>query len=153
MTAFEKALFYWTEVHLYGREVQDALFNVPFFRVSFEDMLAREQTRRQFARFLGVPYRSGWSSFLSRRIDRYHSQIHSAIDVCNIYSIPEVIHLAAALGYDIAGIQNSEIQQRYRLSLVSRLRRSLKSQSQRVIVSGAWMPSTLSVAATFKDIF
>lgn len=136
MTAFEKALFYWTEVHLYGREVQDAFFAVPFLRVNFEDVLAREETRQQFARFLGVPYRSDWDTFLSRRIDRYHNRIHTTIDLRSIYSMPEVTHLAATMGYDVDSIESGELQQRYRLSLVSRLRRGIKSQSHKVVAFG-----------------
>jgi hypothetical protein len=137
MTAFEKALFYWTEVHLYGREVQDAFFSVPFLRVNFEDILAREETRRRFAQFLGVPYRSDWNDFPQRRVDRYHNQTYNAIDVRNIHGIPEARHLAADFGYDIDGIENGELQERYRLSLISRLRRGVRSRIKRIVVFGA----------------
>jgi hypothetical protein len=144
MSTFEKALFYWAEVHLYGREVRDGLFPVPFLQVNFEDLLADQEARRRLAQFLGLPYRSKWNDFPQRKVDRYQNQTHNTIDLGRIQRMPEIVNLAADLGYDIDEIENSELQQRYRLSLISRFRRGIKLKLRRSIGSAAVVAIGLS---------
>jgi hypothetical protein len=147
MSTFEKALFYWAEVHLYGREVRDGLFHVPFLQVNFEDLLTRQETRRRFAQFLDVPYRSEWNDFTHRKVDRYQNQTHDAIDLGRIHRMPEIVNLAADLGYDIDEIEDSELQQRYRLSPISRFRRGIKMKLRRSVGSAAVIAIGLSYAS------
>ena len=68
MSPFEKALFYWSEVHLYGLEVRDAHPSVPFLPLTFEDLMAQTAAHERLAAFLNVPYRPEWSKALARRI-------------------------------------------------------------------------------------
>jgi hypothetical protein len=137
MSAFEKALFYWTEVHLFGREACDQLFTVPFMRVKFEDLLARPEVRQQFVQFLGLPYRPEWNDLPRKMVDRYHNRTHNTLNFGSIHRMPEAANLAADFGYDIDAVGRSELQQRYHLSLISRVGRELKSKIRRVIVFGA----------------
>jgi hypothetical protein len=137
MSAFEKALFYWTEVHMFGREISEHFLAVPFIRVKFEDLLVRRDTRRKFTQFLNIPYRPEWDDLPRTIVDRYHNQTYKTLDSGNIHRMPETVNLAAEFGYDIDGVGKSELQQRYHLSLMSRVRRGVKSKLRRTIVSGA----------------
>lgn len=110
MSAFEKALFYWAEVHLYGLEVQDRFVAVPFTRITFEDMLTRQETRRSFTQFLGLPYRSGWNEAPGKKIDHYHRETGSSLDLGEARTMPEIARLAEHFGYDVDAISQREFQ-------------------------------------------
>jgi hypothetical protein len=134
MSEFEKALFYWTEVHLYGLEVQTRFSAVPFFQVSFEDLLEQRDARVAFTRFLDVPYRSGFDSAPGERKDRFKRRTPVKIEPGQIGELPEAVHLARRFGYEIGAVAMQEFQARYRRSWLESARRQLVSALRRCFV-------------------
>jgi hypothetical protein len=137
MSAFEKALFYWTEVHLYGLEVQEKFLPVPFLRIKLESLLTEANSRAQMARFLGLPYRPAWNDAPGHQVDAYYRQTSSRIDSQGIRSLPEAADLATRFGYDIEAIATSEIRQRYQRSLFSIVNRRAKRAVRKTFAAGA----------------
>jgi hypothetical protein len=134
MSEFEKALFYWAEVHLYGLEVQTRLSAVPFFQVSFEDLLGQRDARVAFARFLDVPYRRGFDSAPSERRDRFKRRTPVKIEPGRIWELPEVVALARRFGYEIGAVAPQEFQARYRRSRIQSAKRRVASALRRWLV-------------------
>jgi hypothetical protein len=150
MSAYEKALFYWAEVHLFGMEVQDRFAAVPFLRVTLESLLMQETSRASLAHFIGLPYRPEWNDAAGRRIDSYRRRTLNEIDSYEIRSLPEIANLAARLGYDVDAVAKWEIQQRYRQSWLSRLHRHARSALRRTFAIGA---ATVLAALQSGDVF
>src|SRR5690349_3804884 len=98
MSEFEKALFYWAEVHLYGLEVQTRFSAIPFFQISFEDLLEERDSRVAFTRFLDVPYRSGFDSAPGERRDRFKRRTPVKIEPDQIWNLPAGVALARRCG-------------------------------------------------------
>jgi hypothetical protein len=144
MSSFEKALFYWAEVHLYGLDVQHKFFVVPFLRVTFEDLLAQTRARTQLTHFLGMPYRAEWDKAPARRVDSYHYQTSARIDGAAILSHPEISTLAARFGYDVAGIAEREIRDRYHRSWVTTLHWRARRTLGKTMTAGAAVGLALS---------
>jgi hypothetical protein len=143
MSAFEKALFFWAEVHSFGVEVQTTFEKVPFCVVTFEGLLARPEEREYLARFLGLPYRQDWSQATKRNIDSFRTQTTTSIDRQQIYQIPEVVELAEQFGYDVAAVSTEEIQRRYRISWISKVQRRVKRSVHRAAALWAWIAAVL----------
>jgi len=100
MTPFEKSLFYWAEVHLYGLEVRKELPDVPFLQLTFEDLLAGTSAQERLAAFLDVPYRTAWREASAIRIDALPKEMNT-IDRSALQDYPEIASLARHFGYDI----------------------------------------------------
>jgi hypothetical protein len=100
MTSFEKSLFYWAEVHLYGLEVRKELPEVPFLQLTLEDLLAGAPAQERLAAFLEVPYRPAWREASSIRIDACRNDL-STIVRPQLRDHPEIASLARHFGYDI----------------------------------------------------
>lgn len=137
MSPFEKALFYWSEVHLYGLEVRDALPSVPFLQLTFEDLMTQTAAHERLVAFLNVPYRSEWSKALARRIDKHRRTTVDTIDLADVYKHPEIIALAERFGYNVGDIQNRSFMMRYRGFWITRTLRQLKrALVRRIVPSG-----------------
>jgi hypothetical protein len=116
MTAFEKALYYWFQVHDYAREVQAAAPPGQFARFSFERLLEDPGARAGFATHLGLDNQPGWrESPTARVIDRFHNRTVEPIEPWRIAAHPEIVALAEALGYGVA-VDPRELERRYRKS-------------------------------------
>ena len=150
MSAFEKALFYWAEVHLYGMEVEDRFVSVPFLRVTLENLLLHERSRALLTHFIGLPYRPEWNDAPGRNIDSYHRRTLNRIDSQEIRALPEIANLAARFGYDVDAVARWEIQHRYQLSWLSKLNIRARRTIRKTFAVGA----TLAVLASqSSDVF
>jgi len=126
MSPFEKALFYWAEVHLYGLEVRDELPAVPFLQLTFEDLLADSAARERLAAFLSVPYRPAWNDAPAIRIDEQRRVTMHTINPSEVHKHPEIVALAERFGYDVDDIRERLFRIRYRGSWIRRTRCQLK---------------------------
>lgn len=134
MSPFEKALFYWSEVHLYGLEVRDALPSVPSLQLTLEDLMARTATHERLVAFLNVPYRQEWRQALTRQIDNHRRTTVATIDPTEVYGHPDIIALAERFGYNVGDIQKRSFMRRYRGFWITRTLRQLKRALIRRIV-------------------
>jgi hypothetical protein len=115
MTAFEKALYYWFQVHDYAREVAASAPPGQFARFAFERLLDDAGTRAAFAAHLGLDDRPGWRERPTARVvDRYPRRTAEAIEPWRVSAHPEIVALAEALGYRLAEVEARELEQRYR---------------------------------------
>jgi hypothetical protein len=137
MSAFEKGLFYWAEVHLYGLEIQDKFVPVPFLRIELESLLMHMESRARLAQFLGLPYRPEWNDAPNNKIDVYHRQTSTKIDSQETRSLPEIANLAARFGYDVDAITRSEIQHRYQCSWFSEVNQRARWALRKAFNAGA----------------
>lgn len=137
MSPFEKALFYWSEVHFYGLEVRDALPSVPFLQLTFEDLVAQTAAHERLVAFLNVPYRPEWGKAVARRSDNHRRTTVDTIDLADVYKHPEIIALAERFGYNVGDIQKRSFMMRYRGSWITRtLRRLKRALVRRTVPSG-----------------
>jgi hypothetical protein len=142
MSEYEKALFFWAQVHLYGLEVETTYSAVPFTRVTFEDLLTRRDARVAFARFLNVPYRPEFDLAPLNREDSFRQQTVMRIDFGKVHDHPAVAALAQQFGYDTSVAEMQKIGTRYKAPPFAAARRRLNTVLRKFTVSmglvGAW---------------
>ena len=131
MTAFEKALFYWLEVHRVGCEEEAQSPPGAFARFQFEQLIADPNARDALTDFLDLPSRAAWRSSASRTVDRH---VHRTVEPLNwdaVFQIPDIREMALRLGYDPSSFNASGLDARYRDRFFRRatvkLRRLVKS--------------------------
>jgi hypothetical protein len=135
MSEFEKALFFWAEVHLYGLEVEATFPAVPFARVGFEDLLSERDARAELARFLCVPYRPALDAAPSHREDRYRRQTVTRIDFDKVHSHPVVAGLARRFGYEVSSAAMQKFLSRYKKDRLATVRRYIRAALRKFAVA------------------
>lgn len=113
LSTFEKALFYWTEVHLFALEVQVLYRDVPFQVLKFERMLGVPAELECLASFLGVPFRPEWEKTTSTPIDRYRQKTTAAINWREVFRHAQTVALAERFGYDLDSVDGRGVRTRY----------------------------------------
>lgn len=113
MGMYERCLFWWTEIHLYGLELRERLPGVEFAVSRYEDLFGPdEQPLVDLTRFLGLAYRPSLSELRSKTVDKYHWK-SAAVDWTQVLRFPRTLALAKQFGYDLAGLSAPEIEARY----------------------------------------
>lgn len=130
MSPFEKALFNWTEVHLYGLEVRDQ-FSIPVFRTRFEDLLTRKAAG-SFLDFLDLPHRSEWNTAAATIVDNFQKKTANKKDWSTTHTLPEMAELAEAFGYDLEAVSKRTLRSRYCQSSAEKTGRRLKRSVRRL---------------------
>jgi Sulfotransferase domain len=131
MSPYEKALFYWSEVHLFAEEINARFEETPFHCTRFEDLVARRSARAKLAKFLGVPYRDGWGEFVAEQVDEYHLRTAQPIDVGTTGQHAAVVALGETHGYDLTSPDAREIRTRYEISRRDRLVKRVRNKVAR----------------------
>lgn len=129
MSRFERGLYYWSEVHGYGRELRSACPHTPFHRTRFEDLLRSSAEQRRLNRFLDVGSSPNWNGLESSRQDRFRTYTTGAIDVGAARRHPEVETLAGEFGYQLDEIPQAEINRRY-VNFTGGAARTLKQRAR-----------------------
>jgi hypothetical protein len=113
MGAYEKCLFWWTEINLYALELKERLSNVKFTVVRYEDLFdPGAQTLKDLIRFMGFPYDSSLSAFRLKNVDQFQWKAPPA-DWKLIFRYPQTLALAEQFGYDFDGLSEPNIEARY----------------------------------------
>jgi hypothetical protein len=115
MSAYEKCLFHWMEIHAYGLETQAASAGkVDWFQVRMEDLVNQETGRlAELIDFLGLPRRSEIFKTPQVPVDLWHQKTDVAIQWEQIRKHPAVMEMAASLGYDAEVATTQYITDRY----------------------------------------
>ena len=113
MSAFEKGLFYWHEVHSFAAEVEAAAPPAAFARFRFEDLVGDGAARDALRRFLELPARDAWADAGAARVDRFRRWTGVAIDPAAIRGHPEILALARRLGYEPEDVDQAALASRY----------------------------------------
>ena len=117
MTAFEKALYYWFQVHDYAREVEADGAAGAIRAVRLRAAPGRCRARAPpFARAPRPRRPAGLARGCLRRASSTASPARTAepIEPWRIAAHPEIVALAEALGYGIAEVDAGELERRYR---------------------------------------
>lgn len=98
MNAYEKCLLYWTEVHMFGFEVERTYPLVPFHRVRFEDLIGAPEATGNLLRFLEIPHRQAWGRAVNKPVDQYRLTTPSPIEASRIWSHETTLRVARRCG-------------------------------------------------------
>lgn len=136
MSAFEKGLFYWGEVHGYGLEVEAQAPPGRFARFRAEDLLdADPAERRRLCAFLGLPERDAWLDAPAQHVDRFRHTTTETIAPGAIARHPAIVALAEQFGYATDESDAASLAERYRRPLAPRLRRRATRAVKRLIAA------------------
>jgi hypothetical protein len=114
LSAYEKCLFWWTEVHMFGLEVPGRLEGVPLLRLQSEPMLAGDHdTLQQLVEFIGLPWREDWLEHADRTVDRWYHHTDREVDPLQVHRHPVTVEVAHRLGYDLSGLNLGELLAHY----------------------------------------
>jgi hypothetical protein len=115
LTAYEKCLFWWGEVHQFGLELPHRLPGIPFLRVKSEAMLAGEPaTLAELLEFMQLPWDERWCELAGRVVDRWRHHTDAELDPLAIHRHRRAVDVAHALGYDMASLDVAALSERYR---------------------------------------
>jgi hypothetical protein len=115
LSPYEKCLFWWTEVHLFGLELPERIPHVPLHRVRSERLLGGERGElERLLQFIGLPWHSGWTEHAERLVDRWHHHTDQPVDPLAVRRHPRTVEVARTLGYEVEALDVSALQTRYR---------------------------------------
>jgi hypothetical protein len=114
LSPYEKCLFFWTELNLYGLEFPKRLPNVPFLRLKSEDLLAGDrESVEQMLRFLDLPWSDGWLEHAGHSVDKWHFHTDEEVDPGRVLRHPATVQVADEFGYDLTQFNEDALQARY----------------------------------------
>lgn len=117
LSAYEKCLFWWTEVHLLGLEFPIRRPEIPSVRVQSERLLAGDRTElRTMLELMELDWDERWVARAGRLIDRWHHQTDRAFDPDRISQHDQTLHTARRLGYEPLDIDRAALDRRYKLT-------------------------------------
>ncbi len=112
MTLYEKCLFWWTEIHSYGKELQQQFPDVPFHVCRYEEIFRKETGAfAELCRFLELPVRERPERG-EKRTDRFSSKT-APVDWKLIRKYPRTVELSESFGYSLDDISTADIKERY----------------------------------------
>lgn len=121
LTAYERCLFWWTEVNLFAIEFPGRVPEVPILRLRFEDLAtARRPALEQMLEFIGLPWHPAWTDHARMLVDRWHQHTRGHVDALEVHRHPTTIETARELGYDMSGLNRGELEARYRGERIDR---------------------------------
>jgi hypothetical protein len=116
MSHYEKCLFYWTEMHLYGQELQRQHPTWQWHALRFEDLFGNDVfALRCLLEFCGLPYMSEIAKLRTKPSDNYVRKTFPQ-DWRLIEKYPGTCELAQRLGYDVENMDGKQLASRYFLS-------------------------------------
>jgi hypothetical protein len=114
LTPYEKCLYWWTEVNLFGLEFAEQVPHIPLLRVASEPLLAgAPAVRQELLSFLGLPDRPGWTAAGKRVIDRWQHHTDQPVAPELVARHRQTVQTAATLGYDALRFDGQALRDRY----------------------------------------
>jgi hypothetical protein len=114
LNPYEKCLFWWTEVGLFGLELPGRVQPVPFLRVKAEALLGGEREEiERLLDFMQLPWRSGWLEHAGVRVDRWHHHTDRHVDPLQVHRHPATVEVARRMGYELTGLNLGALLARY----------------------------------------
>ena len=114
MNSYERALFHWTEVHLYALEVIESLPASHRHFTRHETLTDPDDSSwRDLCDFLELGQHVGFPNVLRKRVDSYQLTTDRAYDWRAIFDHQETLRLAERFGYDLNEIDDANLARRY----------------------------------------
>jgi hypothetical protein len=115
LSAYEKCLFWWTEVHQFALELPKRVPEVRVHRVESERLLAGERAVVEgLLDFMGLSWHEGWIAHSHRMVDLWHHHTAHNVDPLVVRRHPRTVAVAAKLGYDLDSLDVAALEARYR---------------------------------------
>jgi hypothetical protein len=113
MSMYEKCLFWWTEINLYGLELAREHPDVPYLLVRYEDLFApgAPETLRRMVEHCGLPFHEALAAAREQTVDGFRQKAEPA-DWDLIFRYPRTVALARELGYPLDRGQGGTIEDR-----------------------------------------
>lgn len=108
---FERALFFWAEVHAFALR-QQTLGDVPWLRLEVKELFAAPGQAR-LAEFLGIEASDALRAAADEVVDEHHYLLGNWVDPDCIARHPQVCAVARALGYDPQAFDVAALKRRY----------------------------------------
>jgi hypothetical protein len=114
LSPYEKCLYWWTEVHMYGLELPERLPGAPLMRVRAEALLGGERDALEaLLHFMGLQWRHGWRSHAGQVVDRWHHHTDVRVDPLEVLNHPATVRTASVLGYEVDPLDLEALEARY----------------------------------------
>jgi hypothetical protein len=113
MSAYEKCLFWWTELHRYAIDLHRTRPDIGWLRLSYESLFgAGSDELSRLAAFCGLPQRPELERRRARHTDRFRFRMPSD-DWRKVMNCPKTLAVAEALGYAPADADARALSTRY----------------------------------------
>ena len=113
LSPYEKALFYWSEVHLFGIEYQTEYPETPFLTIRSEELFTDSLALDRVTDFLGLPIVTDRKYLKDKSVDRFQYRTSRFLDWRAITRHPSAMELAGYFGYDVESIDEAALNARY----------------------------------------
>ncbi len=99
MSRFEKCLYHWAEINLYGFWLRDNYPDTPFLRLKAEDLFADPRTN--YRELMDFAHLTGSSTLpqVDQKVDKYSRKTRDRIDPELISRHPDVVSVMDSLSY------------------------------------------------------
>jgi hypothetical protein len=115
LSAYERCLFWWTEVNLFALEFPARYPDVAFTRVASERLLAGDRgTLEDLLAFMDLPWVDSWLDHPGRVVDCWHHHTDRSLDPLQALRHQATMQVAAVLGYAFSGLDLEALEARYR---------------------------------------
>lgn len=105
LSSYERCLFWWTEVHLFGIELPGMVDDMSYLRVKSEDLLSGDRTEiERMLDFMELEWSFGWLRHSRHQLDRWHEHGHDPAEALEVHRHPIAVEVARELGYDLSGL-------------------------------------------------
>ena len=112
LTPYEKVLYFWTELHTLGRQLEKES-SVPWLNIRYETLF-KDNDLNRLIDFLELPERSQNTPQAQQTvIDKFHYLSNSWADWNAIKRHPKCLTLAEHLGYSLTEIHERDLAKRY----------------------------------------
>lgn len=109
MSRFEKCLYHWAEINLYGLWLQETYRKTPFLRIKAEDLFEKPEVMyRQIMKFIGIPWQKD-INMESHHIDNYSRRTRERINPELLLQHPEIIRLMNKFSYSESSITGDSV--------------------------------------------
>jgi hypothetical protein len=114
MSAYEKSLFTWTEIHRYAAALKRRYPDIPFLKIRTEDLFGgKEKPLRDLTDFCTLPFRKELMQKANVVVDKWNFEVDRAADWRLIFKHPNTVSLARRLGYKLDPALDCHLENHY----------------------------------------
>jgi hypothetical protein len=114
LSAYEKCLYFWTELNLYGLEFPRRFPSIPFLRLKSENLLAGDRPAiERLLGFLDLPWTDGWLEHVGNSVDRWHFHTDWEVEPAQVFAHQATLEVAAEFAYDFDRLDMDALRARY----------------------------------------